>query len=355
MAPIANPSARGHELGRKNATVVGNKATSHVLTTAARIQASGRTRQAYRSGRRGTRARSHGRSHDLRHMRTTRDVAIVSAMHDFLLAPHIIAGVVALASMIVPLVAPKGGRVHRSVGWVFVIAMTGVSATAFALAIRRFTLADAQHPNAHAIGLFLFYVATLTAAGVSSGVRALRFQARSAASRGVGHRDSRGQRRDGGHAGVRRAQSAHAVHRVLARGLDDRHRSAPLLATNARTPPLVVRAHGHARSCVAALTALVVVNAARFDALFTFSTDLDRHPRPRHSGDLRLDGVLPSPYTRHRRAALTARGGLGIGWGTQPTRGQPCSQALRVFVCAVRENRTPDLRTRTLNLGRKSP
>jgi hypothetical protein len=45
-------------------------------------------------------------------MRTSRGVAILGAMHDLLLTPHVIAGVVALASMIVPLVARKGGRLH---------------------------------------------------------------------------------------------------------------------------------------------------------------------------------------------------------------------------------------------------
>ena len=34
------------------------------------------------------------------------------------------------------------------------IAMIGVSVTAFALAIWRFAIADAQHPNARAIGFF---------------------------------------------------------------------------------------------------------------------------------------------------------------------------------------------------------
>ena len=58
-------------------------------------------------------------------MRTSRGVAILGAMHDLLLTPHVIAGVVALASMIVPLVARKGGRLHRRAGWVFVIAMIG--------------------------------------------------------------------------------------------------------------------------------------------------------------------------------------------------------------------------------------
>ena len=198
-------------------------------------------------------------------------------MHDLLLTPHVIAGVVALSSMVVPLVAPKGGRVHRGGGWVFVIAMTGVSATAFGLAIRRFTLADPQHPNAHAIGLFLFYVATLTAAGVSSGVRALRFKARSAPHRGAWD------------VGLSAANVAMAL-ATLVYGVIDRRTlfiafSLVGLMTGTgqlrywlRTP--TTRHHwwfahmgGMLGSCVAALTALVVVNAARFGSR-TFSTTL---------------------------------------------------------------------------------
>jgi len=198
-------------------------------------------------------------------------------MHDLLLTPHVIAGVVALSSMIVPLVAPKGGRVHRSAGWVFVIAMTGVSATAFALAIRRFTLADPRHPNAHALGLFLFYVATLTAAGVSSGVRALRFKARSAPHHGAWD------------VGMSAANVAMALATLVYGVIDQRTLfiafSLVGLMTGTgqlrywlRTP--TTRHHwwfahmgGMLSSCVAALTALVVVNAARFGSR-TFSTTI---------------------------------------------------------------------------------
>jgi uncharacterized membrane protein len=198
-------------------------------------------------------------------------------MHDLLLVPHIIAGVVALASMIVPIVARKGGRVHRRAGWVFVIAMTGVSVTAFALAIWRFMMADAQHPNARAIGLFLFYVATLTAAGVSSGVRALRFKARIAPHRNAWD------------LGISSANVALAL-ATLVYGLID-HRTLFIafsfvgLITGTsqlrywlRTPTTRVHwyfAHmgGMLGSCIAALTALVVVNAGRFGAR-TFATTI---------------------------------------------------------------------------------
>jgi uncharacterized membrane protein len=210
-------------------------------------------------------------------MRTSRCVPIIGAMHDLLLALHIIAGVVALVSMIVPLVARKGGRVHRRVGWVFVIAMTGVSVTAFALAIWRFTMADAQHPNARAIGFFLVSVATLTAAGVSSGVRALRFKARTAPHR---------------HAwdlGISAASVAMGcatlVYGVIAhRTLFIAFSFVGMITGTGQLrywlrPPTAHRhwwfAHmsGMLASCIAALTALVVVNASRF-GMRTFATTI---------------------------------------------------------------------------------
>ena len=198
-------------------------------------------------------------------------------MHDLLLTPHIIAGVVALAAMAVPLVARKGGRAHRRAGWVFVIAMTGVSITAIALAIDRFTLADAQHPNAHAIGLFLLYVATLTAAGVSSGVRALRFKART-----TPHRHAWDLGISAANVAMGLATLVYGIieHRMLFIAF-----SFVGLATGTgqlrywlRAP--TTRFHwwfahmsGMLASCIAALTALVVVNAARFGT-HTFATAL---------------------------------------------------------------------------------
>ena len=196
-------------------------------------------------------------------------------MHDLLLTPHIIAGVVALASMIVPLVARKGGRLHRRVGWVFVVAMTIVSITAFALAIWRFTMADAQHPNAHAIGFFLLYVATLTAAGVSSGLRPLRFKDRTRSHRNAWD------------LGISTANVAMGLATLVYGVLDHRTLLVAFsfvgLITGAaqlrywlRAPTTHVHwwfAHmsGMLGSCLAALTALVVVNAAQLGTR-TFAT-----------------------------------------------------------------------------------
>lgn len=102
-------------------------------------------------------------------------------MLTLLLALHIAGGSTALASMLVPMVAPKGGPLHRRAGWVFVAGMTIVSVTAFALAGAR-VLWDPS-PAGRVTGAFLFYVSLLTAAGVSAGVRVLRFKRRTAGHR----------------------------------------------------------------------------------------------------------------------------------------------------------------------------
>jgi uncharacterized membrane protein len=210
-------------------------------------------------------------------MRVPPRVAIISPsiMHDILLAPHILAGVVALASMIVPLVVRKGSRLHRRVGWVFVIAMSGVSVTAVALAIWRFARADAQHPNAHAIGFFLFYVATLTAAGVSSGVRALRFKART-----TPHRNAWDLGISGANVAMGLATLVYGVidHRTLFIafsfvGLITGTGQLRYWLSSPTTHGHWWLAHmgGMLGSCIAALTALVVVNAAWFGTR-TFAT-----------------------------------------------------------------------------------
>jgi hypothetical protein len=199
----------------------------------------------------------------------------MTAMHDVLLAPHIAAGVIALVAMLVPLVTRKGSHAHRRGGWVFVIAMSGVSLTAFALAIWRFTMFDAAHPNAHANAVFLFYVATLTAAGVSTGVRALRLKRRTTPHLGAWD------------LGISAANLAMAVITLVYGLVTGRTLLMVFSSLGLFTGSLQLaywlrepseRMHwwfahmgNMLGSCIAALTALVVVNAARLGAP-TFTT-----------------------------------------------------------------------------------
>ena len=100
-----------------------------------------------------------------------------------LLVVHVVAGSAALLSMIVPMVTRKGAATHRRAGWVFVSGMATVSVTAFLLAASR-ALTDHTAEGRQG-GIFLFYVAILTAAGVSAGVRVLRAKHRTGAHTGA--------------------------------------------------------------------------------------------------------------------------------------------------------------------------
>jgi hypothetical protein len=93
-----------------------------------------------------------------------------------ILAVHIAAGSVSLASMLIPMVAVKGGRLHRRAGWVFVGAMATVSATALLLSGSR--LLFDPTPQGRDGGFFLLAITFLTANAVSTGVRVLRFKNR---------------------------------------------------------------------------------------------------------------------------------------------------------------------------------
>jgi uncharacterized membrane protein len=102
-------------------------------------------------------------------------------MFTSVLAMHIAAGSIALGAMWVPLVARKGGTAHRRAGWVFVGAMAVVAVTSVILAALR--LVFDPRPEGKSMAVFLLYVAVLTSAAVSSGIRVLRFKQRSAVHR----------------------------------------------------------------------------------------------------------------------------------------------------------------------------
>jgi len=102
-------------------------------------------------------------------------------MFRILLALHVAGGSAALVSMFIPMFTRKGGRTHVRAGWVFVAGMATVSMTALLLCGWRL-LFDAR-PEARTAALFLFYIAILLAAGVSTGVRVLQVNRRAKALR----------------------------------------------------------------------------------------------------------------------------------------------------------------------------
>jgi hypothetical protein len=118
---------------------------------------------------------------DLWHMRKIIRRGTLPAMMKTLLAMHIGGGSAALLSMAIPLVSRKGGMSHRRAGWIFVAGMTIVSITALLMSATTFLTATSS--NDHVAGAFLFYIAILTGAGVSAGVRSLRYKKRTTAHR----------------------------------------------------------------------------------------------------------------------------------------------------------------------------
>src|SRR6478752_7138964 len=104
----------------------------------------------------------------------------MECLFQILLAVHIAAGAVSLLVFSVPLVTKKGGRTHRRVGWIYVAAAATVAVTGFLSCI---PLVSSGSPFRWRAGVFLAYVSLLAAASAQFGVRALRTQGRTAASR----------------------------------------------------------------------------------------------------------------------------------------------------------------------------
>lgn len=94
---------------------------------------------------------------------------------DTLLKVHIGAGIVALATFLVPAVAAKGGRLHRRVGWVFVSAIAVLCLTGAPVSLVR--LWNAQTTTEWRVGAFLFFLTILSGSTAWKGVRVLRFKA----------------------------------------------------------------------------------------------------------------------------------------------------------------------------------
>jgi uncharacterized membrane protein len=105
--------------------------------------------------------------------------AHTDAMNTLLLYTHIAAGSLGLASMLIPMVAPKGGALHRRAGWVFVVSMGTVAVTALFLCTIRLMVDPTAEGRMSAI--FLGFISILTGTAVSAGVRVLRTRNRTTA------------------------------------------------------------------------------------------------------------------------------------------------------------------------------
>ncbi|MBZ4421270.1 DUF2306 domain-containing protein [Myxococcus sp. RHSTA-1-4] len=92
---------------------------------------------------------------------------------------HIVSGIVAFITLWLPLVARKGGTLHRRIGWVYVGAMIAAALSALVISGWRFIRAPAEQP----LALFFTYLGVMSAASASMGVRVLRAKTRTGAHR----------------------------------------------------------------------------------------------------------------------------------------------------------------------------
>jgi uncharacterized membrane protein len=106
----------------------------------------------------------------------------MALLYSVVLTLHIAAGAVALLVFWIPLVAKKGGRLHRRVGWVYVGAASTIAVTGVVVCGR---LINDSNPLRHRAGVFLLYIGVLAAASALFGVRALTTKRREGASRSL--------------------------------------------------------------------------------------------------------------------------------------------------------------------------
>ncbi|HEU4616552.1 MAG TPA: DUF2306 domain-containing protein [Gammaproteobacteria bacterium] len=99
-------------------------------------------------------------------------------MTNILLQLHIIGGTLALLAMLLPILSPKGGRLHRRSGWVFVGGMGSVCSTALLLSAYRYFTEPSS--AGREFSMLLVYVSILTGAGMWAGLRVLRAKRRTA-------------------------------------------------------------------------------------------------------------------------------------------------------------------------------
>ncbi len=99
---------------------------------------------------------------------------------DVLIPIHVVAAVTALATLAVPLIAKKGGRVHRRVGFVYVWAMAVATSTGAVVSAWRLAV---LHDPRTGRALFLGYASLLAGTAVFYGVRVLGAKNRTAPRR----------------------------------------------------------------------------------------------------------------------------------------------------------------------------
>jgi hypothetical protein len=178
---------------------------------------------------------------------------------------HVLAGAVALSVFWLPLVTKKGGPTHRRAGWVYVVAAWGIALTAFINCARMLT---DDLPSNDRAAIFLAYVGVLAGANALLGIRALGTKRRVTGSRNPVDLTPPALLVAGGVAlavfGIHAAVPLFVVFAAFGVALGVVQLRFWLRPPATRHQWFYAHMAGMGGSCIATVTAFLVVNAHRF-------------------------------------------------------------------------------------------
>ncbi|QGQ47033.1 DUF2306 domain-containing protein [Metabacillus sediminilitoris] len=91
---------------------------------------------------------------------------------------HIIGGFTALFVFWIPIVTKKGGKVHNTVGWIYVYGMIVVAVSAFYMGFYKIFFDPSASNEDVSFSWFLIFISILSSASAYYGLRVLRFKTR---------------------------------------------------------------------------------------------------------------------------------------------------------------------------------
>lgn len=100
---------------------------------------------------------------------------------------HALGGAIALAILLVPLLARKGGKLHTRAGLIYSYAMIFVGISALIITPWRVFLDPARTSSSAAFAAFLFFIAVFTLCALWYGIVVLKFKSRKGPSRALAH------------------------------------------------------------------------------------------------------------------------------------------------------------------------
>lgn len=100
---------------------------------------------------------------------------------------HVIAGSLALAIFLIPLLTKKGGKLHVRTGWLYTLVMVAVGVSAFIITPWRIFWDPERTESSAGFSAFLFFISIFTLSSVWYGLVVLKNKKRTAPSQELAH------------------------------------------------------------------------------------------------------------------------------------------------------------------------